>query len=129
MNPSTQKPFNHGKRWFDEEEAFLLEELHNNIDVPTISKIHKRTIGGITCRINEIAYRMYLKHIPMKTIVAVTKLNEESIYQVIDKKQNPICVSNNNTSDIVELKRNIVELKGIIQVLISTMNINDKQYM
>ncbi len=80
-------PANTGQPWTDEEETTLLEELKAQIDMDRIAAAHKRTVGGITSRCKEIAYKMYTNHVPMDEIAVLTKLHPECIQQVIDKKQ------------------------------------------
>jgi chorismate mutase len=80
-------PAKSGQPWTDEEEATLLEELKARTDLGHIAANHKRTVGGITARCKEMAYKMYMKHVPMDEIVTLTQLNPECIQQVIDKKQ------------------------------------------
>jgi len=80
-------PAKSGQPWTDEEEATLLEELKAQIDMDRIAAAHKRTVGGITSRCKEIAYKMYTNHVPMDEIAVLTKLHPECIQQVIDKKQ------------------------------------------
>ena len=80
-------PFNMGKKWTDEEESLLLEELNKNMDIEIISQIHKRTIGGINSRRREIVYKMYLKKIDMEEIIKRTKLDYECIRETIERRQ------------------------------------------
>ena len=65
QNPDKDYPSAMGQKWTDEEEASLLEEL-TRIDIETIAQLYNRTIGGINSRRREIAYKMYLKNIPME---------------------------------------------------------------
>ena len=68
-NDDKEYPANMGEKWSDSEEIQLLLELKNDIDIETISQNHKRTIGGIKSRCKEIAYRMYLKNVPIEEII------------------------------------------------------------
>jgi hypothetical protein len=119
---------NVGKKWTDEEETTLLEELKKNIDIKTISQNHKRKIGGIESRRKEIAYKMYFNHMDIKEIIVKTRLNYETIKQIIDTKQNyntkvkskskiPISINN----DIIEIKNEIKDLKKLISELSDMM--------
>jgi predicted DNA-binding protein YlxM (UPF0122 family) len=113
------------QQWTEEEEALLLEELNTNNDIETIAKNHGRTEGGIHSRCREIAYKMYLKNISMEEITKQTKLDEESIRQVIKRRQS------NNTqeikkpfsveSEITEIKNELKELKNTVNVLVEMM--------
>jgi len=86
-NEDKEYPSNMGQKWSDDEEALLLEELYNNIDIETISQKHNRTIGGIESRRREIAYKMYLKKISTDEIIKKTKLDFNSIKEIIEKRQ------------------------------------------
>ena len=123
---------NAGKKWYNEEEILLLEELKKNIDIKTIAKNHERTKGAINSRCGHIAYRMYLKNIPMEEIIDKTKLDKMRIKQIIDRKQNNIpkifksnidkinktdkleSDDNELKNETVELKNKIIELKNEI---------------
>jgi hypothetical protein len=80
-------PSNRGHKWTEAEESLLLEELNSGLSLDVIADFHSRTIRGIQSRCGEIAYKMYLKEIPMDQIVEQTKLDEESIKEWIGKKQ------------------------------------------
>ena len=113
-NEDKEYPSNMGQKWTDEEEELLLEELNNNIDIETISQKHNRTIGGIESRRKEIVYKMYLKKMSDEEIIKKTKLDYDSIKQIIEKKQN------NSKKQIIEKK----QTKEIDNVFIS-INKND----
>lgn len=120
QNPPTQ----FCKKWTPEEEAQLLQELHDNMDIDTIAQTHNRTIGGIQSRQREIAYKMHTKNVPMEEIMEKTKLDLMSIQHTINKKQN---AANKKTTEktppakttveteIAEIKKEIGELKLIKQ--------------
>ncbi len=78
---------NIGQRWTGKEENKLLQELDNNIDIEKIAKNHKRTVVGINSRRREIAYKMYLKNIPIEEIVEKTKLENDIIQETILKRE------------------------------------------
>ena len=109
-NEDTEYPSNMGQKWSDEEEALLLEELNNNIDIETIAQKHSRTVGGINSRRSEIAYKMYLKNISIEEIIKKTKLDYDCIKQRIEKKQN------NNSKQI---KTKEIKTKEMDNVFIS----------
>ena len=113
-NEDKEYPSNMGQKWTDEEEELLLEELNNNIDIETISQKHNRTVGGIESRRKEIVYKMYLKKMSDEEIIKKTKLDYDSIKQIIEKKQN------NSKKQIIEKK----QTKEIDNVFIS-INKND----
>jgi len=130
-------PSNIGSKWTDDEEKLLLKELDDeNIDIYDIAKKHGRTPGGIIGRQQDIAYRMHEKNLSMDEIVKTTKLNEEEIRMIIDKKQkskkkipieqqqNKILGNKNNfslESEIIEMKKDIKQLKNKMNELIIMM--------
>lgn len=81
---------NIGKRWTQEEDIQLLEDVVNNIDVFKIAINHGRKIGGITCRIEDIAYKMYINGIEMNEIETKTKLTNKKIKDIIEKKKDKL---------------------------------------
>ncbi len=79
---------NIGNKWTEKEENMLLQELNDNLNIAMIAKNHKRTTGGINSRRKEIAYKMYLKNIPIEEIVEKTKLRNDVIKETIHKREN-----------------------------------------
>lgn len=45
---------NKNKKWFDEEDKMLIDELRNKLSINNISKSHGRTLYAIECRIKKI---------------------------------------------------------------------------
>jgi len=76
-----------GKKWNDEEESTLLDELERNLDMNQIAQNHKRTVGAISFRLEDIAYKMHSKEVPMEDITRKTRLSEERIAETIQKRQ------------------------------------------
>ena len=131
QNPYIKCVSNHGKKWTDEEEYILLKELQQNIDIDTISKNHGRTSYAIVeCR-KRLAYRMFLKNIPINEIMNNANLNEEQVREIIEKeyymkkitKSKPIVSTNSFSleSEIIEMKKEIIELKSTIKELVEMM--------
>jgi hypothetical protein len=90
MNQIPDKyPSNYFKKWSDEEEIELLEELNKNIDIEIIALNHNRTKGGISSRCQHIAYKMYLKNISIEEIIEKTKLDKKIIKKTIERKNKP----------------------------------------
>lgn len=134
-------PSNMGKKWNDEEEATLLDELEKDMDMNQIAQNHKRTVGAISFRLEDIAYKMHSKEVSMEEITRKTRLTEERIGETIQKRQQarqrqrqeqkqpqPQPKSKPEESEIAELKNEIVhmkseitELKGSIKELIEMM--------
>lgn len=130
-NPEQIIPLNLGKKWTHDEEIILLRELDNNIDIEIIAEKHKRTKGGILSRQKEIAYKMYIKNIPMKEIIDKTKLEETTINEFIEKKrynttikksikENKIEDDKNFSieNEIIHIKKDIKELKNTLKELV-----------
>jgi hypothetical protein len=142
-NEDKEYPSNMGQKWTDEEVLLLLEELNNNIDIETISQKHNRTIGGIECRRKEIVYKMYLKKMSTEEIIKKTKLDYDSIKQIIEKKQNIskkqitekkqtkeidnvfISINKNDylglQNDVKNMKNDIIEVKNTLRELVEMM--------
>ena len=118
-------PKNLGKLWTKDEESLLLQELSENFDIEKIAINHERTIGGIIAKINDIAYKMYIRNISIAEIIEKTKLDEKKLEEVIEKKkiQSGKKINDNTDklvrkSDIIEIKYEIKELK----ILMKKMN-------
>jgi hypothetical protein len=131
-NEDTEYPSNMGQKWSDEEEILLLEELNNNIDTGIIAQKHNRTIGGINSRRQEIAYKMYVKNVSIEEIIKQTKLDYNSIEQIIQKKQNNnskkiktkeldnVFISINK-NDYIELQNDVKNMKNDIKQIKNTL--------
>ena len=124
QNPDKDYPSAMGQKWTDEEEASLLEEL-TRTDIETIAQLHNRTIGGINLRRREIAYKMYLKNIPMEEIIEQTKLDIDYIRQTIERrnKSKTLPETKNLESEIIEMKNEIKELKNTVKDLVVMMKV------
>jgi hypothetical protein len=123
---------NAGRKWTDEEEDILLEELDKNIDIDTIAENHSRTTGGINSRCNVIAYKMYLNNIDVEEIIKKTKLSKKEIQYAISLRENrpvkkekekekvkttQISIQPKN-SEIAELKTEIIGLKKDVKEML-----------
>lgn len=132
-NDNKEYPSNMGQKWTDEEEALLLEELNNNIDIGTIAQKHNRTIGGIESRRQEIVYKMYLKKVSTEEIIIKTKLDYASIKQTIEKKQKIQKIQKNQTKEIdnvfisinkndyLQLQNDVNQIKNTLGELVEMM--------
>jgi hypothetical protein len=130
QNPDKDYPSNIGKKWSDEEDTLLLEELSKNIDIQVISQSHNRTTGGINSRCREIAYKLFSNNTSMEEIILKTKLDEHQIIETIKKRQNnpkkcksvsgiekPFSIEN----EINEMKNDIKDIKNTINELVQMM--------
>jgi hypothetical protein len=131
-NEDKEYPSNMGQKWTVEEEALLLEELFYNTDIEIIAQKHNRTIGGIESRRREIVYKMHLKKMSIEEIVNKTKLDYDSIKQIIEKRQNnnstkmKIKEADNlliaiNKNDYVELQNDVKKMKNDINEIKNTL--------
>jgi hypothetical protein len=121
---------NAGRKWTDEEEDRLLEELDKDIDIDTIAENHNRTTGGINSRCNVIAYKMYLNNIDVEEIIKRTKLSKKEIQYAISLRENrPVKKekvqikietkqTNIQSSEIAELKTEIIGLKKDVKEML-----------
>lgn len=127
-------PSNIGKKWNESEEQKLLEELAENLDIETIAKSHNRSIGGINARCKEIAYKLHLQNIPIENIILQTRLDENNIKEIIEKKQQSKKkitvevkkldnqqIDNTNTinNDICEIKKDLCEIKQMLKEILN----------
>lgn len=131
-NEDKEYPSNMGQKWNDEEEALLLQELNDNIDIEIIAQKHNRTIGGINSRRREIAYKMYLKNVSINEIIRQTKLDNNSIEETINKRQNNnskkiktkevdnVFISINK-NDYIELQNDVKIMKNDIKQIKNTL--------
>ena len=131
-NEDKEYPSNMGQKWNDEEEELLLQELNDNIDIEIIAQKHNRTIGGINSRRREIAYKMYLKNVSINEIIRQTKLDNNSIEETINKRQNNnskkiktkevdnVFISINK-NDYIELQNDVKNMKNDIKQIKHTL--------
>jgi hypothetical protein len=123
-NPDKDIPKNMGSKWTQIEESELLANIQKQLDIEEVAKIHSRTRGAITARLEVIAMRMYEENkYDIEHIGEVTKMNAISIQEAIDKKnknknKNETKYPHSYTdTDIANLKKEIIELKAIIKDL------------
>lgn len=116
-NPNKDIPINMGCKWTEIEEQALLDNIKNNLDIEEIAKKHSRTQGAINARLEVIAIRLYNHNMfDMEHIQDLTRLNERTIREAIDKNKNkPIYEMKNNDVEILNLKEEIKELKTSIK--------------
>lgn len=118
-------PSNVGKKWTEEEENVLLEELNSSMSIKIIASLHGRTAYGIECRLRQIVYKMHMNGSSIEEIVSKTKLHAEEISGLISRqekkmfkipKEKKIGKSTkdcNCCSEIKNLKQEIEELKTV----------------
>ena len=128
QNHDKEYPSRIGEKWSDKEETLLLEELSKNIDIQVIAQCHNRTTGGINSRRYEIANKLYNNNISMEEIIFKTKLNEDQIIELCDKKRQKKHIKCKSVteikkqfsieSEISEMKNEIKDLKNTIKELV-----------
>ena len=116
-NPDKDIPINMGCKWTEIEEQALLDNIKKNLEIEEIAKKHSRTQGAINARLEVIAIRLYNQNMfDMEHIQDLTRLNEKTIREAIDKNKNkPIYEIKNNDVEILNLKEEIKELKASIK--------------
>ena len=99
---------NNGKRWSDEEDAQLLQELSEKIDFETISATHNRSISAIKARIYIKAENDYRNGVEEEVIFSRYNMNEEMLndalayVQKMENKKNKTINEKNKEKEIIE---------------------------
>jgi hypothetical protein len=117
-NPDKEIPSNMGSKWTTTEEQTLLDNLKNDLDIEDIAKKHSRTTGAINARREMIALRLYNENkFAIDKIEVITKLNEKTILEAIDRKNKKYkndmnCSYNvNMSSDNIDIINLQIDLK------------------
>jgi hypothetical protein len=112
---------NKGKKWTDEEDELLLNELKLNNNFGLIAINHKRTTSSISSRTKKLIYDMYLKNMTIDEIVKLLKMDYVYISETIEHhKQNKLTKAKSNPTNEYELndiKKDIDEIKQSIKEL------------
>lgn len=116
------KPKNQGQRWTLEEENELLTELSSNLTLDTIAKNHERTIKGIQERCKHIAFQMFLNNASIDTVQRVTKISDDTVFGLLQKKNEMNFVSEkkiefSKEKEIDFLKELLLQKDEQIQIL------------
>jgi hypothetical protein len=126
---------NVGKKWTEEEEKNLLEELSRDLSIAEIAEIHKRKVGGINARREKIVYDLHVKGADNEEIKKITKLKDSEIMFSItvatskemrkkendEKKEADKKLAN---TEINELKNRITNLENILDDIVKKINNN-----
>jgi hypothetical protein len=118
----TKAKMNKGKLWDTKEEIKLLQELENGYDILSIAEIHQRTSGGISARINEIAYKMYKQNMDIDFISKKTKLNENLINSLI-KKRETFVSKGDEIEELKKLVNTLIENQTKLISILSSLNL------
>lgn len=78
---------NMGCPWKDAELLQLLKEVKDKVPYQDMAKAHKRTVGGITSRLRQLAYDYYTEEKAISEIMVLTGLSKEDILDAIIKKE------------------------------------------
>lgn len=127
-NPEKDIQSNVNQKWFENEEALLLKELNQHMDITIIAQNHNRKMGAINSRRKEITYKMFLKNMSIEEIVEKTKLDEGSIKQTIENRKiyslrktteskKPFSLE----SEMADIEKEMNKLKNTIQELVEMM--------
>ncbi len=80
-------PENMGKAWSDEEIIELLLEIRDKKSHQEIAEKHKRTIGGITSRLRQLAWEYHTEGKTLEQIQKYTGLSKDTILDSITKHE------------------------------------------
>jgi hypothetical protein len=86
--PKSEGFENMGCPWKDEELLQLLKEVKDRVSYEDMAKAHKRTVGGITSRLRQLAYDYYTEEKSIDEIMAITGLSKEDVLDAIIKREN-----------------------------------------
>jgi ATP-dependent DNA helicase PIF1 len=79
---------NIGKKWSQEEESLLLQRIKENKSHNDISIEFKRTHGGSTSHIKQLAIKYYNDEEPIEIIQNITGLSKEIIMEAVENEKN-----------------------------------------
>jgi hypothetical protein len=79
---------NMGTAWGNTELIQLLKEVKDKIPYEDMAKAHKRTVGGITSRLRQLAYDYYTEEKSINEIMVITGLSKDDILDAIIKREN-----------------------------------------
>lgn len=101
-----------GKKWVDEEDAILIEEITNKIPLEDIALKHKRTIVGIKSRIiSKIMYPKYKNdNVSMNDLAIEYNIEKELVEKYINKIEERS--QNKKISNVSKVDDNKIEEKS-----------------
>lgn len=108
---------NNGKRWSDEEDAQLLQELSEKVDFETISSTHNRSISAIKARIYMKAENDYRNGVEETLIFTRYNMNEEMLNDALayvkkmeDKKEKVKGEKNKEKEMVEDVQKEEIEV-------------------
>ncbi len=75
---------NNGKRWSNEEDEQLIEELSQNLSFEELSNVHQRSINAIKGRIFIKAVNDYKNGVTIEVIYSKYNLNETTFHEALE---------------------------------------------
>jgi hypothetical protein len=78
---------NMGCPWGNAELIQLLKEVKDKIPYEDMAKAHKRTVGGITSRLRQLAYDYYTEEKSIDEIMVITGLSKDDIVDTITRRE------------------------------------------
>ena len=108
------------RKWTEQEDSILLEEIANNVSEHTIAVKHNRTITDVKSRLMKLAYKMYEKNVSIIEILDKTNVDEEDFIYFVNwrHKNYPARRPLNFTCEISELRKEIYDLVTIVNSFI-----------
>ena len=123
-----------GLIWSHNEDLYLLQNIKENKSIEEIAIMHKRKEQGIRIRIKNVAFKLYKQGMNKKEISQKTKLNIDTINEIIDenncKKSNNFDVKKeilNIKNEIVDIRLDMINIKTLIfEMKNDIFKLNDK---
>ena len=78
---------NMGCPWKDAELLQLLKEVKDKIPYEDMAKAHKRTVGGITSRLRQLAYDYYTEEKSIDEIMVITGLSKDDVVDAVTRRE------------------------------------------
>ncbi len=105
-----------GNIWSKEEDAQLLKEIKDGINLDKISEIHKRTRNGIYCRKKTIATQMYESGYNTDIITNKLSISNNEYLDIINEFKNKNKKNNEKRTDKIKYRMESI----------STINIEER---
>ena len=78
---------NMGCPWETAELLQLLKEVKDKISYEDMAKAHKRTVGGITSRLRQLAYDYYTEEKSIDEIMVITGLSKDDVVDTVTRRE------------------------------------------
>lgn len=80
---ATQKPFNYGAKWTEDERTLVIKYLKRSEEIETIAEKLNRSIGGVDAEIQKIVYNKYKDGVSSEDISNELNLTFASVQSII----------------------------------------------